>query len=47
VIAVCAPARAGDSTVEHALSLEFRDGAIVAANDSQFRLEAGVLRWMD
>jgi hypothetical protein len=32
---------------EHALSLEFSDGAIVAANDSQFRLEAGVLRWMD
>jgi hypothetical protein len=32
---------------EHALSLEFRDGAIVAANDSQFRLEAGVLRWND
>jgi hypothetical protein len=32
---------------EHALSLEFRDGAIVAANDSLFRLEAGVLRWND
>jgi len=32
---------------EHALSLDFRDGAIVAANDSRFRLEAGVLRWID
>jgi hypothetical protein len=32
---------------EHALSLDFRDGAIVAANDSQFRLEAGVLRWIE
>jgi len=32
---------------EHALSLEFHDGVIVAANDSQFMLEAGVLRWMD
>jgi hypothetical protein len=32
---------------EHALSLDFRNGAIVAANDSQFRLEAGVLRWVD
>ncbi len=32
---------------EHALSLEFHDGAIVAANDSRFRLEAGVLRWID
>ena len=32
---------------EHAWSLEFRDGATVAANDSPFRLEAGVLRWID
>jgi hypothetical protein len=32
---------------EHALSLDFHNGAIVAANDSQFRLEAGVLRWID
>jgi hypothetical protein len=32
---------------EHALSLDFRDGAIVAANDSRFRLEAGVLRWIN
>ena len=32
---------------EHALSLNVRDGAIVAVNDSRFRLEAGVLRWID
>lgn len=32
---------------EHALSLDFSDGTIVAANDAQFRLEAGVLRWVD
>ena len=32
---------------EHALTLDFRDGAIVAVNDSQFRLEAGVLRWIE
>jgi len=29
---------------EHALSLEYRDGTVVSANDSPFRLEAGVLR---
>jgi len=32
---------------EHALTLDFRDGAIVAANDEGFRLEAGVLRWTE
>jgi hypothetical protein len=32
---------------EHALTLHFRDGAIVAANGSQFELEAGVFRWVD
>jgi hypothetical protein len=30
---------------EHALSLDFRDGQIVSANDEAFRLEDGVLRW--
>ncbi len=30
---------------EHALSLEFRDGQIVSANDDPFRLEDGVFRW--
>lgn len=29
---------------EHALSLEFRDGQIVSANDEPFRLEDGVFR---
>jgi hypothetical protein len=29
---------------EHALTLEFRDGGIVTANDSPFRIERGVLR---
>jgi len=29
---------------EHALTLEFRDGDIVAANDSPFKIESGVLR---
>jgi hypothetical protein len=32
---------------EHALNLDFRDGAIVAANESKFKLEYGVLRWLD
>jgi hypothetical protein len=32
---------------EHALRLDFRDGAIISANDSRFELEAGVLRWVD
>jgi hypothetical protein len=31
---------------EHALILDFRDGAIVAANDCKFRLESRVLRWV-
>jgi|SRR5579859_3652282 len=29
---------------EHALTLDFRNGAVVAVNDSDFKLEAGVLR---
>ena len=32
---------------EHALTLDFRDGAVVAANDSRFKLEAGILRWIE
>ena len=32
---------------EHALNLDFRDGSIVAANESEFKLETGVLRWLD
>jgi hypothetical protein len=31
---------------EHAFSLLFRGGAIVAAIDSRFNLEAGILRWI-
>lgn len=32
---------------EHALALYFCDGAIVTANDEEFILEAGVLRWVN
>jgi len=32
---------------EHALSLAFRGGAIAAANDSLFKLEAGIFRWIE
>ena len=32
---------------EHALALDFANGEIISANDSRFRLEADVLRWVD
>ena len=32
---------------EHALSLDFADGEIISANDSRFRLEANIFRWVD
>jgi hypothetical protein len=32
---------------EHALTLDFRDCAIVAANDSKFKLKSGVFYWVD
>jgi hypothetical protein len=31
---------------EHALILDFREGAIATVNDCKFRLESGVLRWV-
>jgi hypothetical protein len=32
---------------EHALNLDFCDGSIVAENESEFKLDSDVLRWLD